>query len=288
MNSGRKTIVKTFVVGDIQGCCDQLDQLHQKITAQYPQARLLFSGDLVNRGPRSLATLRFAHALSGKKVSGLPLADSVLGNHDLHLLAVASGLQKVHRNDTLDEILQAPDKDNLLDWLRRRPLALHQEGYLLVHAGVFPQWTLQQTLDLAQEVEEVLRGPNWLDLLSQMYGNTPAQWSDSLRGIARWRCIINGFTRIRFCDAAGAMDFDVKEGLGEAPAGLLPWFDIPGRQTAATPIAFGHWSTLGLVMRPDLLSLDTGCVWGGKLTAVALDDRQVVQVDCPQQLRPGV
>ncbi|WP_394777419.1 symmetrical bis(5'-nucleosyl)-tetraphosphatase [Undibacterium sp.] len=274
--------MKTFVVGDIQGCCDQLDQLHREITAQYPNARLLFAGDLVNRGPLSLATLRFVHRLAVHEQ-----ADTVLGNHDLHLLAVANGLRKIHRGDTLNDILQAPDKDVLLDWLRRRPLALHTEGHLLVHAGVFPQWTLAQALDLAQEVQEVLQGPHWLDLLDQMYGNTPAQWSDGLRGVDRWRCIINAFTRMRFCNADGVMDFDSKEGMDDMPPGFMPWFDVPGRQTATTPIAFGHWSTLGLIMRPDLLSLDTGCIWGGQLTAVALDDRQLVQVDCPQQMRPG-
>ncbi|MFZ6646368.1 symmetrical bis(5'-nucleosyl)-tetraphosphatase [Undibacterium sp. TJN25] len=276
------TAQKTFVVGDIQGCCDQLDQLHREITSRHPDARLLFAGDLVNRGPRSLATLRFVHRLAQHQQ-----ADTVLGNHDLHLLAIANGLRKIHRSDTLNDILQAPDKDTLLDWLRHRPLALHTEGHLLVHAGVFPQWTLAQALDLAQEVQDILRGPNWLDLLQQMYGNTPAQWSNSLRGPDRWRCIINAFTRMRFCNADGVMDFDSKDGIADIPKGFLPWFDVPGRQTATTPIAFGHWSTLGLIMRPNLLSLDTGCIWGGQLTAVALDDRELVQVECPQQMRPG-
>lgn len=276
---------KTFAVGDIQGCCDQLDELYQQIGAQYPQARLLFAGDLVNRGPRSLATLRFVHRLA--TASTVAQADTVLGNHDLHLLAVVNGLQKAHRSDTLDDILQAPDKEDLLQWLRHRPLALHEDGHLLVHAGVFPQWTVQQTLDLAQEVEEELRGPNWLNLLEQMYGNSPAQWNDKLRSMDRWRCIINAFTRMRFCSADGVMDFDTKDGIGAAPAGMMPWFDVPGRKTATTPVIFGHWSTLGLVLRPDLLSLDTGCVWGGKLTAVALDDRQIVQIDCPQHRQPG-
>ncbi|HTD03572.1 symmetrical bis(5'-nucleosyl)-tetraphosphatase [Undibacterium sp.] len=280
MSSHGNAAAKTFVVGDVQGCCDQLDVLHRQITAQHPQARLLFAGDLVNRGPRSLATLRYVHRLAAK-------AETVLGNHDLHLLAVANGLQKIHRSDTLNEILQAPDSDALLDWLRRRPLALHQDGHLLVHAGVFPQWSLQQTLDLAQEVEEVLRGPNWLDLLAQMYGDTPTQWSDQLRGGDRWRCIINALTRIRFCDADGVMDFHSKDGIGGIPAGFMPWFDVPGRKTVTTTVVFGHWSTLGLILRPDLLSLDTGCVWGGKLTAVSLDDRQIVQIDCPQHQRPG-
>jgi len=214
-------------------------------------------------------------------------ADTVLGNHDLHLLAVANGLQKIHGSDTLADILQAPDREALLEWLRHRPLAMYEDGHLLVHAGLFPQWTLRQALDLAQEVEEVLRGPNWLDLLAQMYGNTPAQWSDQLRGGERWRCIINAFTRIRFCDAAGVMDFKSKDGIADIPAGFMPWYEVPGRKTETTPVAFGHWSTLGLISRPNLLSLDTGCVWGGKLTAVALDDRQIVQIDCPQHQRPG-
>ncbi|CAN5897550.1 symmetrical bis(5'-nucleosyl)-tetraphosphatase [soil metagenome] len=274
------TAAATYVIGDIQGCCDQLEQLRQKIAAAAPQARLLFAGDLVNRGPKSLATLRLVKGMGAQ-------ADTVLGNHDLHLLAVAYGAQPAHRNDTLNQLLQAPDRDELLTWLRHRPLALFEQGHLLVHAGLFPQWTTQQALALAKEVQEVLRGPDWMDFLRQMYGNTPDRWSDSLQGIERWRCITNALTRMRFCSPGGIMDFNNKDDGQDAPDGLLPWFDIPDRKSSDTTLVFGHWSTLGLVLRPNLISLDTGCVWGGKLTAVSLQDRNIIQVDCPQQQTPG-
>jgi bis(5'-nucleosyl)-tetraphosphatase (symmetrical) len=175
----------------------------------------------------------------------------------------------------------------LLDWLRRQPLALMERGHLLVHAGVLPQWSTQQTLDLAQEVSDVLSGPDWLDFLRQMYGNTPDRWDDTLQGADRLRCIVNALTRIRFCRADGTMEFTSTEGGADAPAGYMPWFEVPHRKTSATPVVFGHWSTLGLTVRDNLVGLDTGCVWGGKLTAVNLDDHAVVQVDCPQYRKPG-
>ncbi len=270
----------TFVIGDVQGCCGQLEQLLDKIFEYSPTAKILFAGDLVNRGPLSLDTLRLVKGLGER-------ADTVLGNHDLHLLAVAHGIRPTGRGDTLAAILQAPDREDLLDWLRHRPLAIMQHGHLLVHAGVLPQWTAQQALTLAAEVQEVLRGPHWLDFLAQMYGNTPDHWSDDLQGAERWRCIVNALTRLRFCSLNGVMDFVSKDGAADALPGNLPWFDVPDRKSADTPIAFGHWSTLGLVLRPDLISLDTGCVWGGKLTAVSLSDRRVIQLECPQQRRPG-
>lgn len=270
----------TYVVGDIQGCCDQLQQLHAQIKQKHPQARLLFTGDLVNRGPRSLASLRYVRDLGDK-------AETVLGNHDLHLLALASGIDKSHKSDTLQEILQAPDREELLHWLRHRPLALWEDGHLLVHAGVFPQWSVEQTLELAQEVEAVLRGSDWLHFLSHMYGNQPDRWDDKLQGVERWRCIVNALTRIRFCSTDGVMDFASKDGIADIPPGFMPWFDVPARKTQDVPVIIGHWSTLGLLLRPDLLSIDTGCVWGGKLTAVCLQDRSVLQLDCPQQQRPG-
>jgi bis(5'-nucleosyl)-tetraphosphatase (symmetrical) len=200
----------------------------------------------------------------------------------LHLLAVAHGVRPEHASDTLREILDAPDRDAWLDWLRRRPLALQREGWLCVHAGVSPAWDAAQTLALAAEVEAMLRGPDLGAFLPLMYGNEPARWSDTLRGAERWRHVINVLTRIRFCHADGALDFKVKDGRGSAPPGLVPWFDVPQRASAGAPIAFGHWSTLGLVNRADLLSLDTGCVWGGALTAVRVDGgrREVVQVNC--------
>lgn len=271
--------MNSFVIGDIQGCCDQLEQLLQLIFAVDADARILFTGDLVNRGPKSLETLRLVKNMGAR-------ADTVLGNHDLHLLAVAHGIRPAHRNDTLNDILQAPDRKELLNWLRHRPLAIFEQDHLLVHAGIFPQWTVDQTIALAKEVQDILCGPDWLDFLTQMYGNTPDQWSDKLQGVERWRCIINGLTRMRFCSVDGVMDFASKEGMQGAPEGFLPWFDVIGRKSEDSTIVFGHWSTLGLLLKPNLISLDTGCVWGGKLTAISLSDRSLIQIACPQQQRP--
>ena len=279
----------TYAIGDVQGCQHALamlvERIHQQDKTEHQNEGqddpfFIFVGDLVNRGPQSLATLRHMKSLGERGAV-------VLGNHDLHLLAAAHNIRKPNALDTLDDILAAPDRDELLDWLRRQPLALMRDGHLIVHAGVLPQWTAQQTLDLAQEVGEVLRGPDWITFLADMYGNTPDQWDDNLRGHDRLRCIVNALTRMRFCDADGRMEFKSKEGTGAAPAGFMPWFDVPDRKTAGTPIVCGHWSTLGLVMRPDLMALDTGCVWGGKLSAVRLSDRALFQVDCAQYQIPG-
>ncbi len=269
----------TFVIGDVQGCDDQLQALLEKIDAIDSKAQLLFAGDLVNRGPKSLASLRRIKNLG-------PRANTVLGNHDLHLLAVANGIRPRHRNDTLDELLAAPDREELLDWLRHRPMVIAHDNYLLVHAGVFAQWDKAQTLALAQEVEQQLRSDDYHTLLSDMYGNQPEQWSDDLQGIQRIRCIINGLTRMRFCHFDGSMDFDLKEGSDNAPEHLTPWFDLTHRRTQDCTIVFGHWSTLGLVLRDNIISLDTGCVWGGKLSAVRLEDRLVVQVKSEQHQVP--
>lgn len=273
----------TYVIGDLQGCGQQAQALQTLIEQDevYPQrARLLYAGDLVNRGPDSLSTLRHISALGSR-------AQSVLGNHDLHLLARAVGAGKDHQADTLLPILQASDRAELLDWLRFRPLAWMEDAHLIVHAGVLPQWTVEQTLALAAEVEAVLRGPDWGDFLRQMYGNSPSRWDDSLRGIERLRCIVNGLTRLRFCSAEGEMDFQTKEGADAARPGFMPWFEVPDRKTAGTPIVCGHWSSLGLLLKDDVIALDTGCVWGGKLTAVRLSDRKIYQVGCPQAQKPG-
>lgn len=269
----------TFVIGDVQGCDDQLQVLLEKIDAIDPHARLLFAGDLVNRGPKSLATLRRVKNLGER-------ANSVLGNHDLHLLAVAQGIRPSHHNDTHDELLAAPDREDLLHWLRHRPLAIEHNQALLVHAGVFANWNKAQTLALAQEIEQKLRGDDYHQLLTDMYGNHPNQWRDDLQGAERNRCIINGLTRMRFCHEDGSMDFDLKEGSEQAPEHLTPWFDLPQRRTQDCTLVFGHWSTLGLVLRENLISLDTGCVWGGKLSAVRLGDRMVVQVESEQHQVP--
>lgn len=270
--------MKTYFIGDLQGCHEQTLALLARIadTANEPY-RLLFAGDLINRGPDSLATLRLVHTLAQQG-----LADSVLGNHDLHLLAVVNGMRPQHASDTLSEILAAPDRDALVDWLRHRPLALRHHGHLLVHAGLLPQWSVGQALLLADEVSSMLASDGWIDFLRSMYGNEPAIWSDDLRGADRLRCIINAMTRLRFCTDQGRMDFKMKES-GSAPqgCGLMPWFDVPGRQSAGETVVFGHWSALGLMLAPRLIGLDSGCVWGGKLSAVCLEDRTLIQVDCP-------
>jgi len=267
--------MSTYTIGDIQGCDGQLNALLERINASTPDADLRFVGDLVNRGPQSLATLRHIRSLGSR-------AQAVLGNHDLHLLAVSQGIRPLHATDTLQDILIAPDRDELIGWLRHRPLALFEQGHLLFHAGVLPEWDAEKVMALAHEVEAMLRGPDWVDFLHHMYGNEPAIWSDNLEGYDRLRCIINTLTRIRFCRPDGGIDFKIKEGAGAAPDGYVPWFDMPGRKTADVTCVFGHWSALGLTLRPNLIGLDTGCVWGGKLTAVRLEDRALFQVECPQ------
>ena len=275
--------MKTYVIGDLQGCAHEAEALLEKIAQDAGpgnHARILFVGDLINRGPESLLALRRMKALaetSGGRVEAL------LGNHDLHLLAVAAGAQRASKSDTLDDILAAPDRDELLAWLRGRPLAIFVDAHLLVHAGVAPQWDAAQTMALAGEVEEVLRGDGWIAFLTQMYGNQPDRWDDSLTGVDRLRCIVNALTRMRLCLPDGTMDFVHKESeSGPVGSGLLPWFDLPGRRTLDVTVVFGHWSALGLILRPNLVGLDSGCVWGGKLTAVCLDDRGLLQVDCPE------
>ena len=268
-----------YLIGDVQGCCDALDALLAKIDFSPSRDRIFVLGDLVNRGPRSLDTLRRLRDLGSA-------AQCVLGNHDLNLLAVAHGVRKPHRGDTIREILDAPDRERWLDWLRQRPLALSlgsgAGGWLMVHAGVVPQWTREQTLQLAGEVERVLRSAAAGEFLQVMYGDEPARWRDDLAGAERLRFIVNVLTRIRFVGADGTLDLHTKDGLDGAPPGMFAWFDAPKRATAGVPIACGHWATLGLINRPDLLALDTGCVWGRQLTAVRVDGgrRDIVQVEC--------
>ncbi len=263
--------MSTYVIGDLQGCFTALQQMLERIAYDPAQDQIILLGDLVNRGTDSLAVLRWARDNQIR---------AVLGNHDLHLLAVAAGYEKQHKGDTLQAILTAPDKDELLDWLRHLPLAIYTSGYFLVHAGLLPQWTIAQALDLAAEVEKALRSDDHLVYLGDMYGNHPTQWHDDLQGIARLRVITNGMTRLRFCSATGEMDFTAKAGLDSAPAGYYPWFHAPNRQSAGTPIVFGHWSALGLQIESDNIALDTGCLWGGQLSALRLEDRQVFQVEC--------
>jgi bis(5'-nucleosyl)-tetraphosphatase (symmetrical) len=271
-----------FLVGDVQGCADPFERLLAEIDFSPSRDHLVVLGDLVNRGPASLRVLQRLRALGDA-------ATCLLGNHDLHLLAVAYGVRPPHRSDTLDAILDAPDRDAWLHWLRRRRLALSTGGWLCVHAGIVPQWDAAQTLALAAEAEGLLRSDAFGDFIKVMYGNHPDRWDDALVGDDRMRCIINVLTRIRLCRADGTLEFATKSSAAKAPPGFMPWFDVPGRRSAGTPIAFGHWSTLGLIQRADLLSLDTGCVWGGALSAVRVDGgrRELIQIPCAQAQRPS-
>jgi bis(5'-nucleosyl)-tetraphosphatase (symmetrical) len=273
-----------YMIGDIQGCNEALGRLLDKLDFSPSRDTVYLLGDLVNRGPDSLGVLRRLMKLGDA-------AQCLLGNHDLHLLAVAHGVRKPHRSDTLDGILSAQDRRALLDWVRTRSMALQVHGWLMVHAGVLPAWTSAQTLALAGEVEAVLRGPDWGVFLHSMYGNQPDAWCDSLRGTERLRVIVNALTRLRFCSAQGVMEFDTKDSAAAAPEGFMPWFDVPERRTRDTPIAFGHWSTLqSASASSNTLALDTGCVWGGCLTAARLSadgQTELIRVECPQARKPG-
>jgi bis(5'-nucleosyl)-tetraphosphatase (symmetrical) len=273
----------SYLIGDLQGCDAPLARLLARIAFSPSRDTLYLLGDLVNRGPASAAVLR--------RLMGYgDAARCLLGNHDLSMLAVAHGHRAPHRNDTMDDVLAAPDREAMLEWLRHRAMALHAHGILMVHGGVLPSWDLAQTLALAREVEAVLRSPDLPSFLAQMYGNQPDHWEDGLRGADRLRVIVNALTRLRFCTPEGVMDLKASGGLEQAPPGLLPWFDVPGRKTAGTTIAFGHWSTLGYLRRPDLIALDTGCVWGGCLSALKLDasgEHELIQEECEQAQAPG-
>jgi bis(5'-nucleosyl)-tetraphosphatase (symmetrical) len=264
-----------YLIGDVQGCCDALDRLLAKIGFSPSRDTIHVLGDLVNRGPESLETLR---RLRGFGAS----ATCLLGNHDLNLLAVAHGVRQPHDSDTIREIIDAPDRAEWLDWLRHRRMAVFEHGWLMVHAGVVPQWDKAQTLALAAEVEALLRSNDLTAFLPQMYGDQPARWSDDLSGVPRWRFVINALTRMRFVAADGTLDLVTKDGADSAPAGFTPWFEARLRRTENTPIAFGHWASLGLVSRPNLIALDTGCVWGRQLSAMRIDGgrRELTQVDC--------
>lgn len=277
-----------YLIGDIQGCDAAFNRLLEHIDFSASRDTLYLLGDLVNRGPDSASVLR----------RSMQLGDSVralLGNHDLHLLAAAHGARHPSRRDTLGSVLDAADRDAMLEWVRQQPLArslsLNGDQILMVHAGVLPQWSFEDTLSHADEVRQTLQSPDLPEFLKQMYGNLPDRWSDDLRGSDRLRVIINSLTRLRFCSPEGVMDFDSTESAATPPDGLLPWFDLPGRKTANVLVAFGHWSTLGLVNRPNLLALDTGCIWGGCLSAMrigaTLADRELFDVQCEQAQKPG-
>ena len=269
----------TYAIGDVQGCFEPLERLVGEIGFSRAADRLWFVGDLVNRGPQSAAVVRFVRDLGDRAIV-------VQGNHDLHLLALAAGHTKRRADDTFDDLLDAPDRDELLDWLRFRPMLHVAEGYVMVHAGLLPAWSVAQAQDLAAEVEAELRSRRYRLFLAELYGSKPDAWRDSLRGMDRLRVIVNAMTRMRFCTADGVMDFRVKGELEKAPQGFMPWFDVPVRKTRGVPIVCGHWSALGLRLTPDLLALDTGCVWGGSLSAVRLEDRQLFQLPCAQATDP--
>jgi bis(5'-nucleosyl)-tetraphosphatase (symmetrical) len=278
----------TYCIGDIQGCDTALGRLLEQIGFSASRDTVYLLGDLVNRGPDSAAVLRRCMA-QGDALRPL------LGNHDLHLLAAAHGARPPSRRDTLNSVLDAPDRAALLDWVRQQPLlrthTLAGQTLCMVHAGLLPGWSVAQAQAHAEQVHAVLRGPELPDFLHAMYGNSPDRWSEDLGGYERVRVIVNALTRLRFCAADGSMDFESSESANAAPEGLMPWFDVPGRRSADHLIAFGHWSTLGWLNRPDILALDTGCVWGGCLSAVrfgaTLAERELLQVHCDQAQVPG-
>ena len=265
----------TLAIGDIQGCYDQLMRLLER--ARYDERRdvLWFVGDLVNRGPRSLATVRFVKGLGERAIT-------VLGNHDLNLLAVAEGIRKPHRGDTDGDILAAPDREELLAWLRSRKMLHVENGHAMVHAGLLPQWTIAQAAALAREVEAALTAPGYRQFLRDMYGNEPTRWHDGLAGPERLRVVVNAMARMRFVSADGALELTHKTGLDRVPAGYLPWYDAPQRASRDVTILFGHWASHGVLVRDDIVCLDSGCVWGRALTALRLDDRRLFSCDCPE------
>jgi bis(5'-nucleosyl)-tetraphosphatase (symmetrical) len=270
----------TYAIGDVQGCFDDLERLLDEIGFSPARDRLWFVGDLVNRGPKSLEVLRFVHGLGER-------ASVVLGNHDLHLLRLAAGLAKRNQGDTLDAVLAARDRDELLGWLRTRSLLHAEDDHLMVHAGLLPGWTAAQARELASEVEEGLRGNRYRDVLSELHSGPPHAWRDDLRGGERLRVVASAMTRLRFCSPDGVMDLRAKGGPDDAPPGFVPWFEVPGRRTRDVSVVCGHWSVLGLRVAPNLLAIDSGCVWGASLTAVRLEDRKIHQRPCPGAARPA-
>lgn len=257
----------TYVIGDVQGCCDSLEALVRQLPIRSRSDRLWFVGDLVNRGPKSLKTLRRIAAAGNRVVT-------VLGNHDLHLLAYAAGARKLQPLDTIHGIARAPDGPDLIEWLRRQPLAHAENGTLMVHAGVLPHWDLRKTLALAKEVSARLKSSHWMDFLHEMVAGGKPHWTDGVHGQKRMRAILSVLTRLRYLDRNGIPEFKNKL-RPELAIGLTPWFDVPNRKTVKQTVVFGHWSTLGLLVRPNLISLDTGCVWGRQLCAIRLEDRKI-------------
>jgi bis(5'-nucleosyl)-tetraphosphatase (symmetrical) len=267
----------TWAIGDVQGCFDELSALLDRIRFDATRDILWFVGDLVNRGPKSLEVLRFVHGL-GKA------ARVVLGNHDLHLVCRIEGLWKRRADDTLDTIIDAPDGAELVDWLRAQPLMHVEGGHAMVHAGLLPDWSIERARGYSREVEDALAARDYREFLAQMYGSEPSRWSDKLEGWDRLRAIVNVFTRMRFSTAAN--DIEVRTKGNVPPAGYKPWFDFR-RSADSADIVCGHWSTLGLKLTDRVMAIDTGCVWGGSLTALRLDDRKVEQVKSKGYSIPG-
>jgi len=265
--------VATYAIGDIQGCFAALEKLLGEIGFSRERDRLWLVGDLVNRGPQSLEVLRFVKSLGEAAVT-------VLGNHDLHLVMLAEGFGRWHEEDTVAQVLEAHDRDELVGWLRGLPLFHHEDEYAMVHAGLLPAWDVERAQDLADELHEALTARDYRELLAHLWGSEPVAWSDRLSGWERARVIVNVMTRMRFCTREGAMEFRSKGPIAAAPPGFMPWFRVPGRRSADHTMICGHWSALGLLLEERLCALDTGCLWGGSLTALRLEDRRVVRVAC--------
>lgn len=269
----------TYAIGDIQGCYHAFQALLNKINFKPQRDHLWLVGDIINRGSGSLAVLRWCYAHQDS-------IKMVLGNHDLHAIVVAHGIKKPHRSDTLQAIFDANDSTTLLTWLRHQPLLVSNETYLMVHAGLLPEWTVEEARRLAKEVEAALQSPNYVDFLRKMYGNKPKRWQNNLTGYDRLRVITNAFTRMRTCTVEGNLDFDFKGQLKDMPKGLLPWFAAPSRASQQQKIVCGHWSALGLYQQHNVYALDTGCLWGGVLTAMCLETNTITQVPSHQQDKP--
>lgn len=269
-----------YAIGDIQGCFDELLKLLDTISFNEQSDQLWFAGDLVNRGPKSLETLRFVKSLGNSAIT-------VLGNHDLHLLVASCAPKIANKKDTLLPVLEAPDRDELIHWLRHRPLFHFNDDFCLVHAGLPPQWDFNKTKKMALLAEQVLKGPDYQVFLKQMYGNKPNLWSSGLKGVEKLRFIINCFTRMRYCDVNGRLDFIHSGPPGTQPGNLIPWFEAPKRKNADMRIIFGHWSALGYYEGSNCYAIDTGCLWGGQLTALKLGEQvQRFSIDCPEAKKP--
>jgi len=268
-----------YAIGDVQGCYQELQALLEKLQFSADQDTLWFAGDIVNRGPDSLQTIRFIKSLGANAIT-------VLGNHDLHLLALANGRGKQGRKDTIRDILEAPDREELLDWLQHRPLMHYDKKHnvCMVHAGIYPSWTVEDALRYASEVEAILQSDKSHEFFHHMYGDKPPKWSKKLSGWDRLRFITNVFTRMRYCDEKGRLTLREKGAPEKQPPGIIPWYQVAKRKTTDTRVIFGHWSTLKNPHVKNLYPLDTGCLWGGELTAIRVNSEmtELVQVPCKQ------